>query len=204
MTKNKKFWETTFKDKQMMWGDEPSTTTALSVALFKNNGLKKLLIPGFGYGRNGKVFSDDGFDVTGIEISETAIGIAKKQYGNTMKIHHGNVNHMPFDNEIYDGVFCYALLHLLDEKERTNLINKCYQQLKNDGYMVFVTLSKQSQTYGEGVEISKDRFASKHGVNLFYYDEAAIKAQFSSYGLLEVKEVNEYSQIFWLIVCKSM
>ena len=64
-------------------------------------------------------------------------------------------------------------------------------------------MSKHSQTYGEGVEISKDRFASKHGVNLFYYDEAAIKAQFSDYGLLEVKEVGEYSQIFWLIVCKK-
>lgn len=203
MTKNKESWETTFKDKQMMWGDEPSTTTALSVALFKNNSLKKLLIPGFGYGRNGKVFSDNGFDVTGIEISETAIGIAKRQYGNTMKIHHGNVNNMPFDNEIYDGVFCYALLHLLDEEERTNLIHNCYQQLKDGGYMVFVTLSTNSQTYGEGVEISKDRFASKHGVNLFYYNEVAIKAQFSSYGLLEVKEVGEYSQIFWLIVCKS-
>ncbi|MBU2872184.1 class I SAM-dependent methyltransferase [Colwellia sp. E2M01] len=206
MTKNTEsleFWETTFKDKQMMWGDESSNTTALTVELFKNNGLKKVLIPGFGYGRNGKVFSDNGFNVTGIEISATAIDIAHKQYGDSMKVYHGNVTNMPFDDEIYDGVFCYALLHLLNENERTNLINNSYQQLKSNGYMVFVTLSKHSQTYGEGVEISKNRFASKHGVNLFYYDEATIKAQFSDYGLLEIKEVNEYSQTFWFIICKK-
>lgn len=202
-TESLSFWEATFKDKQMMWGKVPSVMAELSVTLFKGKALKNILIPGFGYGRNGKLFNDNGFKVTGIEISETAIEIAKKQYGNSMTVYLGNVNNMPFDNDLYDGIFCYALLHLLDEKERINLIRNCYQQLHSYGYMVFVTLSINSQTYGEGVEISKNRFASKHGVNLFYYDIEAINEHFSDFELCEVKEINEYSQTFWFIVCKS-
>lgn len=56
--------------------------------------------------------------VTGIEISRTAIEMARKHYGNETVIYHGSVTEMPFDNEVYDGVFCYALIHLLDGNER--------------------------------------------------------------------------------------
>lgn len=74
------FWESSFRDKQTMWGFEPADSAISSVELFQKNGLKKILIPGFGYGRNAKIFTDNGFDVTGIEISETAIDLAKRRY----------------------------------------------------------------------------------------------------------------------------
>ncbi len=57
-----------------------------------------MLIPGFGYGRNAQAFTDKGIDVTGIEISETAINLARKHFGNRLKIYHGDVSEMPFDN----------------------------------------------------------------------------------------------------------
>lgn len=87
--------------------------------------------------------------VTGIEISETAIELAKKTYGDTMRVYHGSVMDMPFDNEKYDGIFCYGLIHLLDEPERKKLIQDCYDQLSDDGYMVFITISQDAHTYGE-------------------------------------------------------
>ena len=62
---------------------------------------------------------------------------------------------MPFDQELYDGIFCYALIHLLSAKERIKLIRDCYNQLKPNGYMVFVAISKMDARYGKGKEISK-------------------------------------------------
>src|SRR5690606_9841344 len=108
--------------------------------------------------------------VTGIEISETAIELAHKHYGDDVKVHHGSVSAMPFDYELYDGIFCYALIHLLNEKERIKLTSDCYTQLKPNGYMVFVAISKNDAMYGDGKEVSKDRFETKHGVKLFFYD----------------------------------
>lgn len=117
------FWEESFKDKKEMWGFKPADSAIATLELFKNIGLKKILIPGFGYGRNAKIFIDQGFDVTGIEISETAINLAQKRYGDNLKIHHGSVSEMPFDQYLYDGIYCYALIHLLNESEREKLIN---------------------------------------------------------------------------------
>ena len=205
------FWELSFQDKQTMWGFEPADSARETVDLFQKNGLKKILIPGFGYGRNAKIFTDYGFQVTGIEISETAIDLAKKHYGDHVKVYHGSVRAMPFDQEFYDGIFCYALIHLLNAQERIKLIQDCYQQLIPDGYMVFVAISKKDITYGEGEKLGKDRFLTKHGVKLFFYDLDSIEKEFGKYGLVDAKEINEPtnsmgkkpSQKFWEIICKK-
>ena len=205
----KEFWESSFKEKQTMWGFEPADSAVATVDLFRKNGLNKILIPGFGYGRNAKVFDDNGFNVTGIEISKTAIRLAKKHYGDHIKVYHGSVGNMPFDHEFFDGIFCFALIHLLNIRERGKLIRDCYNQLQPNGYMVFVAISKEAPAYGNGKRISKDRFKTEHGVKLFFYDSDSIEKEFGKYGLIESKEINEPvtntgnkpSLRFWQITC---
>lgn len=205
------FWESSFKDKQTMWGFEPVDSAIDTVELFRNNGLHKILIPGFGYGRNAKIFIDNGFDVTGIEISETAIRLAKKHYGENIKVFHGPVSGMPYDKVLYDGVFCYALIHLLHEEERIKLIDDCYNQLKPQGIMVFIAISTHDARFGKGEQLSKNRFLTKHDVKLFFYNSDAVEKEFGKYGLVEAKEINEPakstgnspSQKFWKITCRK-
>ncbi|MEQ9441385.1 MAG: class I SAM-dependent methyltransferase [Cyclobacteriaceae bacterium] len=205
------FWESSFRDKQTMWGFEPADSAVATLELFQKNGLKEILIPGFGYGRNAKIFTDNGCKVTGIEISETAIDLAKKHYGDDVKVYHGPVSAMPFDQEQYDGIFCYALIHLLTAEERNKLIDDCYNQLRPGGYMVFVAISKNTATYGEGEELGKDTFLTRHGVQLFFYDSASVDQEFGKYGLIEAKEIteparnteNKPSQKFWWILCRK-
>ena len=139
-------------------------------------------------------------DVTGIEISKTAIDLARKHYGSDMKIYNGSVTDMPFDNSLYDGIFCYALIHLLNRNERKKLIRDCYNHLSDDGYMVFTVISKEAHTYGQGKLISKDRYELFGGVKLFFYDRESIHAEFDKAGLSEIKEVQE-NYPFYLIVC---
>jgi hypothetical protein len=45
-----KFWESSFRDKQGMGGFEPADAAKSTLDLFQKNGLKEILIPGFGYG----------------------------------------------------------------------------------------------------------------------------------------------------------
>jgi len=205
------FWEESFKDKKEMWGFEPADSAIATVELFKNKGFNKILIPGFGYGRNAKLFIDQGFDVTGIEISETATDLAKKHYGDDLKIHYGSVNNMPFDQDFYDGIYCYALIHLLSKLEREKLINDCYNQLNTNGYMVFISISKLDARYGNGEEISKDLFKTGHGVNLFFYDSDSVINEFGDFGLIKSDEIseplmnveNKPSQKFIQIICRK-
>lgn len=196
------FWEKSFVEKQEMWGFEPSKSAVLTQAFFLERSVKNILIPGIGYGRNAQIFRDKGIAVTGIEISQTAIDMARKHYGTAMTIYHGSVTDMPFDTHQYDGIFCYALIHLLDSHERQKLIHDCYAQLTENGYMFFTAISKEAHTYGQGKFVSKDRYEIFDGVNMFFYDRGSIMDEFGHAGLFEITEVTE-NYPFFLIKCKK-
>ncbi|MFJ7309536.1 class I SAM-dependent methyltransferase [Peribacillus frigoritolerans] len=183
-------WESSFIENQMMWGLEPSDSAILTKDFFLEMKVKDLLIPGIGYGRNAKVFTDNGIHVTGIEISKTAIELAR-QNGLNLNIFHGSVTDMPFDNKLYDGIFCYALIHLLNNRERDKFIKDCYNQLKPNGYMIFTTISKEAPMFGKGKQLGKDYFEIMEGMKMFFYDPDSIKQEFGKYGLIEFSEIVE-------------
>ncbi|EKQ52240.1 MULTISPECIES: class I SAM-dependent methyltransferase [unclassified Clostridium] len=184
------FWETSFIENQMMWGFEPSDSAILTKDFFIEKKVKDVLIPGIGYGRNAKIFIDNGINVTGIEISKTAIDLAK-QKGLNINIFHGSVTDMPFDNKLYDGIFCYALIHLLNNSERNKFIKDCYNQLKPSGYMIFTTISREAPMFGKGKQLDKDYFEIMEGLKMFFYDSDSIKQEFGEYGLIEFFEIIE-------------
>lgn len=196
------FWEEAFKDKQEMWGFEPAQSSVLTKDFFVQQNIKNVLIPGIGYGRNAKIFVDNGMTVTGIEISQTAIDLAHKHFGDDLTIYQGSVTEMPFDDKLFDGIFCYGLIYLLDKDERKKLIQDCFNQLTENGFMIFTTITKKAQTYGQGTMISKDRFGMFGGVKIFFYDKETLKEEFGSEGLFEITEVTE-NYPFYLIKCKK-
>lgn len=202
MANKPEFWESAFNEKHEMWGFEPSKSAVLTKDFFVQKSIKNILIPGIGYGRNAQIFIDNGIAVTGIEISKTAIEMARKHYSADMIIHHGSVTDMPFDDNKYDGIFCYALVHLLDSSEREKLIRDCYNQLSENGYMVFTVISKDAPTYGQGTFVSKDRYEMFGGVKMYFYDMESIHAEFDKAGLFEVTEVVE-NYPFFLIKCRK-
>ncbi len=196
------FWENAFQNNQEMWGWEPAISAVLANEFFVTHGIENVLIPGIGYGRNARIFRDNGMQVTGIEISQTAIDLAKKHFGNDLLIYHGSVTEMPFDNRLYDGIFCYALIHLLDKEERKKLIKDCYNQLAENGFMIFTTVTREAQIYGQGTCIGKERFEIFSGVKMFFYDRKTIEEEFENAGLLEISEVKDVYP-FYFIKCSK-
>ena len=184
------YWESRFKNEGVMWKSEPADSAICALELFKKENINKILIPGFGYGRNGKIFIDNGFNVTGIEISESAINLARES-GIECIIHHGSVTSMPFDTAQYEGIFCYALIHLLNQNERHIFLKSCYCQLKRGGVMIFTTTSKKTGLYGHGRKISKDRYEIAKGLKAYFYDTDSILKEFSDFGLVECIDIEE-------------
>lgn len=196
------FWDEAFKEKKEMWGLEPAKSAILTKDIFIENNVKTVLIPGIGYGRNAEIFRANGMTITGIEISQTAIDLGRKHFGNDWTVFHGSVTEMPFDNNLYDAVFCYGLIYLLGKAEREKLIQDCYNQLTEHGVMCFTAITKNAQTYGQGTYISKDRFEMFGGVKIFFYDRDTIEEEFGIAGLFEIIEVTE-NYPFYLVICKK-
>jgi len=186
----KEFWDAAFEKEKTNWGFVPADSAMITRDLFLENKFRKILIPGIGYGRNAMAFLNQGFEITGIEISKKAIELARAN-NLVFAIHLGSVVEMPFDNETYDGIYCYALVHLLNKAERKKFIKDCYDQLAVGGLMVFMVVSKKMEMYANGRLISKDRYKIMNGLNVFFYDHKSVENEFKKFGLVEYREFVE-------------
>lgn len=146
-------------------------------------GAREILITGIGYGRDARPFVDSGMSVTGIEVSATAIALARSELGLDYPIHHGSVEDMPFDDREYDGVFCYGLAYLLDAPARAKLFADCFRQLRPRGSMIFTVISKSAPMYGQGLKLGEDWYERAPGVPMFFYDEASVARELGAYGI---------------------
>lgn len=187
------FWEAAFTKMQLGWGLEPTTSALLACERLAQVGAKQILIPGIGYGRNAGPFIERGMAVTGIEISETAIELARSQLGLDIPIFHGSVTDMPFDDRKYDAVFCYGLIHLLDAAGREKLLRDCYRQLAPGGHMIFTVISKRAPMYGQGPRLGEDWYERLPGLPMYFYDAHSVEREFGAYGLLEFSDIDEPS-----------
>ena len=206
------FWDEMFRKIGSVWTFEPANSALQISDLFASEKIGYVLIPGIGFGRIAKPFLEKGMDVTGIEISKTAIRLAREN-GLNFPIHHGSVAEMPFDDSVYDGIYCYALIHLLIQNERRQFLKSCHNQLREGGLMVFITVSKSySKLYENGKPVSKNRFRIQNGLDVFFYDTETIVKEFGRFGLVEYTEIeepvkhmpNEEPMKFWMVVCRKL
>jgi SAM-dependent methyltransferase len=184
------YWESRFKNEGAMWKFEPADSAIRALDLFKSAKINDILIPGFGYGRNAGIFLENGFNVTGIEISGSAIELARSK-GIGCVIYHGSVTGMPYDSNKYEGIFCYALIHLLNSQERRNFLTSCCNQLNKNGIMVFVVASKENSLFGSGKYLGNDRYEIARGLKVYFYDTASVLKEFSAFGLIESEDIDE-------------
>lgn len=201
------FWEAAFSKMQLAWGLEPTVSACLAGDEFARGGVKEVLIPGIGYGRNAKPFVERGMSVTGIEISSTAIELARSTLGLEIPIHHGSVTDMPFDARQYGGIFCFGLIYLFDAAGRAKLIEDCFRQLTPGGTMVFTLIAKNAPMYGVGPKLGEDWYERHPGLPMFFYGDEAVQREFGAYGLVESRCVDEPAHAgaslpFLYVVCK--
>lgn len=199
-------WESMFATKRVMWGEEPTRSALLARDYFLAQGAREVLIPGVGYGRNAKPFIERGMSVTGIELSASAIALARSDLGLAFPIHHGSVEGMPFDDHAYDGVFCYGLAYLLSAAGRAKFYADCYGQLRPGGAMIFTLISKSAPMYGQGPKLGEDWYERAPGMPMYFYDETSVAREFGPYGITGVSQVDEpvapgLSFPFYNVIC---
>jgi SAM-dependent methyltransferase len=178
------YWESRYTVEGKIWGESPSQSAHSALKLFMVNNVKTVLVPGSGYGRNTKLFSSVGLDVTGIEISATAYKMAG-QFDPRSKFYQGTVLEMSFDNRRYDAVYCYNVLHLFHQPERELFLNQCVGKLKKNGLVYFTVFSDKESTFGQGKETEPNTFESKPGRPVHYFAEADLINHFYSFNILE-------------------
>ncbi len=93
---------------------------------------KKILDLGCGPGRDVKVFVENGFQVTGIDLSEEMIKLARDEMLEAEFI-VGDLLELPFEDQSFDGVWSSATIHHLKKEDIPIALSEINRVLKKNG-----------------------------------------------------------------------
>ena len=179
----REYWEERYKKDGEIWGTLPSVTVAKADRYFAEHGCRHILVPGCGYGRNANYFQKKGYLVTGIDISETAVYMARKL---NPKVEYvtGSVFDVNLPPDTYDGIYAFNFIHFMLERERKMFISQYMNLLRPGGAAFFTVFSEEEKGFGQGAEVETNTFEPRPGRPAHYFTREDLLNHFSVYTLL--------------------
>lgn len=156
-------WETTFSQKDDMFGDGPSEPARKAVEVFKNEGKSMILELGAGQGRDTIFFAQANFRVCALDYSQPgidAIDEKARRLGFTQSITtkcHDIREPLPFDDGSFDGCFSHMLYCMaLATSELEFLSDEIRRVLGPGGLNIYTARHTGDAHFGTGVHHGED------------------------------------------------
>lgn len=127
-----------------------------------------ILDAGCGSGRDAAYFTDKGFSVTGVDLSEKLLAIAKKRASKAIFLQQ-DLRSLQLERNSFDGIWvCASILHL-QYKDVPSVLNKFYEILKPNG-IVFISVK-----VGNGERIAIEPTIPMKGRFYAYYSKQRLQ-----------------------------
>jgi ubiquinone/menaquinone biosynthesis C-methylase UbiE len=155
---------------------------------------KRILDVGCGVGRDVEYLMHDGYDVTGVDISENMIKEAKKVIKKG-KFEVMDFRKMKFKAKSFDGIWAMASLYHIDRKDVEKSLKEFFRVLDVNGILYLAVYE------GEGeVEVKKTEYGENKRTIYLYKDEE-IRKSLEKVGFEIIScEVNTTENHKWLEV----
>ncbi len=163
----------------------------------KTTGGKKILDLGCGPGRDAKHFTEQGYEVTGIDASEGQIKIAR-EYCPAANFVKGDMRKLPFPDNSFDGVFsCASILHM--EKSQLPLVlNEIKRVLKDNGVVFIKTKEADKEP-----TLKPSRSIPEKNIFWVYYTEQELRNILEDHGFEIIDFFKQHIVVHWInFLCK--
>lgn len=135
------------------------------VGLFFNEfNHKDVLEVGCGTGHWTTFFAKQGFNITGIDISEKMIEKAKSKNIPNTKFEVIDATNLPYDDESVENIICITSLEFIKDKDKA--LKEMHRVLKKNGTILIGALNKDSEWYANNK--NNEIYSS---ANLYNYEE---------------------------------
>ncbi len=148
----------------------------------------KVLELGCGDGKTLSSLCTGGFKVTGIDVSPSAIKLAKRKVGRKARLIAGDVCELPFEDNCFDAVVAVHIFDHLSEKERKKAVREAKRVLKKSGLVFFQGFSLNDHRFGNGEEVEKNTFRKKNNVWYHYFSVGEVEKLFAGFEAVEIGE----------------
>lgn len=168
-------WESEYNKKGCIWKRYP---------FFSWDVLPKepVLELGVGNGKNLQGFSFDGYKVTILDISRSALDLVRKDtdiYENVFPF-QADVCFLPFIDASYTTIYVVHLLDHLLEKGRASAMKEIKRVLKPGGTVYMTVFGDSDMRCGKGIPVEERTFCRGNNILTHYFTEEEVLSLFSS------------------------
>lgn len=188
-------WDELFKQEKFR-PREPDHGVVRFAKLLREKGARRVLDLGCGAGRHLVYLAKEGFEVHGIDISETGLEHARRwlaREGLTAALKRSDMTEIPYPEGFFDAVISVAVIYHGTLAQMRRAIGEVHRVLKPGGFALLQFKSKRSYRYGRGEEIEPDTFIPDTG------EDAGVPHHYS-----DREEIEELLQKFTIRVINHM
>jgi len=141
---------------------EPVPFIVEALPTFKRGKIKHVLDLGCGVGRHCIYLAKNGFDVVGIDVSESALRMAKEwaRQENTKNVAftQAAMTNIPLGDCHFDAVISVSVIHHAVKRDIIKTIDEIHRILKRNGLFLANLASVRDHRYGTGKKVEADTF----------------------------------------------
>ncbi len=176
---------------------------------FKRYKIKHLLDLGCGAGRHCIYLSKSGFNVVGVEVSKSALELAKKwareeNVKNTTFL-KATMTNIPFNDCSFDAVISISVIHHAVKSDIVKTVGEIHRVLKRNGVFLANLTSAKDPRYGIGEKVETDTFRTLEGYEEkrfeelhHYFTEKEVSKLFASFSSANIELLSEKPH-YWKI-----
>lgn len=180
--------------------ENPSEDVYYYVERWKEKGFHDILDLGCGMGRNTCLFSKNGFNTFGIDLSE--YGVEKtnarlKREELEGSIRCGDINELPYADDSFDGLLAYHVISHTDSKGIITILNEMKRVVRKGGELYFTLCSKDSPSFAnEKYERIDDNTIIKNDgpeqdIPHFYIDETELPNLIQGLKVIRLRHIKD-------------
>lgn len=131
------------------------------------HGVARALDLGCGHGRHVIMLAEQGYEVSGIDISDVAIAIAREwvtQKGLKADLQTGTVTALPYGDNVFDLVVSHGVLDHIYYDESRQAVREIHRVLKPKGLLYVDLISALESGCGQGLEVGRRTYVVPDGV----------------------------------------
>ena len=190
-------WQKMFSQRSEMFGTDPSVPAQAAAEWLKREGKSELLELGSGQGRDTLFFARNGFQVSALDYTATAVEAINDKAeklglsGSVTTTQHDIRQPLPFTDESFDACYSHMLYCMaLTTVELEFLSREVWRVLRPGGLHIYTVRHTGDPDYGKGIPRGEDLYESG-GFIVHYFSREKVAHLVNGYELLAIDEFEE-------------